>query len=120
MNIKEDNDESVAIEVLQYREKIRGKSGTTHTHRPKSVLFRVGQVVGNLREGYKGVIIGWKIDSKVNRLTLQLWVILGNFSLKYKFVCSCIIIKKKNMLKDFMFFFLICNQVWVSRGGPLV
>jgi hypothetical protein len=65
MNIKEDNDESVAIEVLQYREKIRGRSGTTHPFRPKSVLFRVGQVVGNLREGYKGVIIGWKIDPKV-------------------------------------------------------
>lgn len=58
-------EESVAVEVMEYREKLRlkkviKKSTKVHSERPFALQFRVGQVVQHISEGYKGVIIEWE------------------------------------------------------------
>ncbi|GFR98124.1 F-box only protein 21 [Elysia marginata] len=57
----EENGESPAIEVFQYKDP-QGYFATStlvRSPRPKEVKFRVGQVVKHKIRGYRGVIIGW-------------------------------------------------------------
>lgn len=62
---EEKAEESVAVEVMEYREKLRlkkiiKKSTKVHSERPSGLRFRVGQVVQHISEGYKGVIVEWE------------------------------------------------------------
>lgn len=61
-----DNDESPAVEVLNYRspEGFFASSAEVRSPRPAHVKFRVGQVVRHKRFGYRGVIIGWDAVAK--------------------------------------------------------
>jgi hypothetical protein len=60
-------DESPAIEVLQYRERAGyfATSVDVRNERPLHLRYRIGQVVKHRTLGYKGVIVGWDLKAKV-------------------------------------------------------
>lgn len=78
LGIKEEkSEESVAKEVMEYREKLRlkkiiKKSAKVHSERPFILKFRVGQVVQHISEGYKGVIIEWEPHSVSDNLSFNI------------------------------------------------
>lgn len=66
--------ESPAIEVLRYREKVRyfASSTAVRNERPSHLRYRVGQVVRHRTLGYRGVIIGWDLEAQAPEFWLQL------------------------------------------------
>lgn len=62
----EDDGESLAIEVLRYRNPkgYFGMSVEPRTPRPQFVKYRIGQVVLHKRYNYRGVIVGWDSTGK--------------------------------------------------------
>lgn len=56
-----DNGESVAVEVIKYRNPkgYFGMSFEPRSPRPKDVKFRIGQVIRHKQYNYRGVIVGW-------------------------------------------------------------
>ncbi|KAK7868137.1 hypothetical protein R5R35_003015 [Gryllus longicercus] len=65
---------SLAIEVLQYRERAGffGSSQEVRSERPKHLRFRVGQVVRHRIEGFRAVIVGWDLHAKAPESWLNL------------------------------------------------
>jgi hypothetical protein len=59
--------ESPAIEVLQYRQKAGyfAASVDVRNERPLHLRYRIGQVVKHRTLGYKGVVVGWDLQAKV-------------------------------------------------------
>ncbi|XP_067007181.1 uncharacterized protein [Anabrus simplex] len=57
---------SLAIEVLQYRERAGHFATSQHvrSERPDHLQFRVGQVVRHRTLGYRAVIVGWDLEAK--------------------------------------------------------
>uniref|UniRef100_A0A1B6EFU6 Hemimethylated DNA-binding domain-containing protein n=1 Tax=Clastoptera arizonana TaxID=38151 RepID=A0A1B6EFU6_9HEMI len=71
LDIREnESDESPALEVFQFRKKLGllQKSEKIHFDHPKEVLYKVGQVVEHITDGYKGVIVDWFFDNEVTKI----------------------------------------------------
>ncbi|XP_067946355.1 uncharacterized protein [Watersipora subatra] len=58
--------ESPALEVMQYEDPSGyfANSALVRSPRPKTALYRVGQVITHKKYGYRGVIVGWDPHAK--------------------------------------------------------